>query len=182
MKKCFSVILFLSALLIGTKAEAQFSIGAGYGVVNNTFKLNDVESTDMFDAAYVGLAYNFSSSSGIGFTPGFYFTYMFENSSAISRDERSLTVPLMLNYSHDFSGWFSAAIAIGPTGTFVLANNGADMKTFSLGIGSSLVFTFSKHIAFNASYDFGCTNRYDGPVEDGKLRTNKLCFGIAYMF
>lgn len=173
----------MAALLVGTQgAHAQFSINAGYQKQNVTSKVAGIESTNNLDAFYVGAAYNIRFGNDFGFAPGAYYSYNFENKDALLQKEQAITIPLMFNYGYQLTDWFNAAVAVGPTGSFAFGSQGVDTKTFNLGIGSALVFTFAKHIAFNAGYEYGFLNRYNGPVSDSSLKTAKLNFGVSYVF
>ena len=181
MKKL--LVLALAALglvAIETKASAQFSIGAGSQFQNNLMMIDGVESTESNIAAYAGLAYTIGLKNGFGLTPGVYFSSIVGTPSNVLHRDQTITIPVLLSYGHDVCDWLNLGIAVGPTGVIPLGNS--DLKHFNLGIGSSLIFTLADHIAFNASYDFTCLNRYNSSVTDNKLTTRKLCFGIAWLF
>ncbi|MBR1694169.1 MAG: hypothetical protein IJ709_02035 [Selenomonas sp.] len=107
---------------------------------------------------------------------------VFKNPDAVLQKDQSITIPLMFNYGLDITDWLSAALAVGPTGSFAFGSQGVETKTFNLGIGSALVFTFAKHLALNAGYEYGFLNRYNGPASGSSLKTAKLNFGISYLF
>lgn len=182
MKKIITIVLASAALFIGTQAHAQFSINAGSQHQTVTSEIAGVESTDNLNAFYVGAAYNIRFGNGFGLAPSAYYSYAFENKNAVLQKDQSITIPLMFNYGLEITDWLSAALAVGPTGSFAFGSQGVETKTFNLGIGSALVFTFAKHLALNSGYEYGFLNRYNGPASGASLKTAKLNFGISYLF
>ncbi len=116
------------------------------------------------------------------FAPGVQYSRSFEDENELLQLDQAVNIPLMFSYSRDITPWFNLGIAAGPSAALSFGTSGVDVKPFNVNLGSALLFTFAKHFVFNASYEYGMLDRYDGSVDGGSLKTSKLCFGFAYRF
>lgn len=127
MKKIFVTVLSAALLLVGTQANAQLSVGAGY--------LNSAESTaynggdpdkDNLNGFYVGVNYNIPIVAGLGVAPGLYASGLFYGSNGsdsfagitasgkFGYSEIALNVPVNVNYKFNLSRDLDMFVYGGP--------------------------------------------------------------------
>ena len=176
MKKLFAVILGV-ALLAGTQANAQISVGAGW--LNSTEKsvttYNDgsknVSEPTNLNGFYAGGQYNIPIAGGFGVAPGLYASVLFGKqtgslgyivgSTNIQSDytEIALNVPVNVNYAFEI-GDFKLIAYAGPN--------------FQYGIVSSSVTTTATTTIIGDGNTKDTFNHYTGQViyTDGSSNTN----------
>ncbi len=176
MKKIFAIVLGV-ALLAGTQANAQISVGAGW--LNSTEKsvttYNDgsknVSEPTNLNGFYAGGQYNIPIAGGFGVAPGLYASVLFGKqtgslgyivgSTNIQSDytEIALNVPVNVNYAFEI-GDFKLIAYAGPN--------------FQYGIVSSSVTTTATTTIIGDGNTKDTFNHYTGQViyTDGSSNTN----------
>ena len=142
MKKIFAIVLSAAALLIGTQANAQISVGAGW--LNSTEKETYTNSSTLnkvnLNGFYVGGQFNIPIVAGLSVAPGLYLDMLFGKDKggvsgagiSVSGDanysELALNVPVNFAYAVEV-GDFKVFAYLGPN--------------FQLGLMSKTVGTLS---------------------------------------
>ena len=127
MKKFFAIALSAALLLIGTQANAQLSIGAGYLNSNESTTIGSSDpSTTNYNGAYAGFNYNIPIVAGLGIAPGFYASWLTKTnadggslgpikvSGKSAYNEIALNVPVNVNYSIDLARDTKVFLYAGP--------------------------------------------------------------------
>jgi hypothetical protein len=167
MKKIFAIVLSAAALLMGTQAYAQLSVGAGWLNSTETVKSgNSDPSKTNLNGFYVGGQYNLPIVSGLGVAPGLYVSGIFAkltdsaaaygltgSQTATSR-EFDINVPVNVNYAFEIGRDFKVFLYAGPV--------------FQLGIVSKASYEASAGIAGIGGVSTGkyTTDNYSGKTFD----------------
>lgn len=152
MKKIFAIVLSAAALLLGTQAYAQLSVGAGW--LNSTESVksgnNDPSNTNL-NGFYVGGQYNLPIVAGLGVAPGLYVSGIFakvnnsdsaygiSGSTNASSREFDLNVPVNVNYSFEIGRDFKVFVYAGPVfqlGIVSKASYEASLSAGGLGLST----------------------------------------------
>ena len=162
MKKILSFIAIAASLmLIGTKASAQFSLGAGYANSVQKLSVSGIDKTASMNGVYVGLDYNVAISENFGIAPGIYYEF----SSGLANDlislpnlggllkgrldEHFIDVPVNFNFSIPFNG-NRAFIYAGPTFSYGVASSvKADASILGINIKGDVLDLFEKDLFTN---------------------------------
>lgn len=152
MKKIFAIVLSAAALLMGTQAYAQLSVGAGWLNSTETVKSgNSDPSKTNLNGFYVGGQYNLPIVSGLGVAPGLYVSGIFakannsdsaygiSGSANASSREFDLNVPVNVNYAFEIGRDFKVFVYAGPVfqlGIVSKASYEASLSAGGLGLST----------------------------------------------
>ena len=126
MKKIFAIVLSAAALLMGTQAYAQLSVGAGW--LNSTEKTTVTSGSSSstnsanLNGFYAGAQYNIPIVGGLGVAPGLYFSGLFGKrtddlwltTGESKFTELSLNIPVNVNYTIGIGSDFNVILYAGP--------------------------------------------------------------------
>lgn len=132
MKKIYAIVLSAALLLVGTQANAQLSIGAGY--LNSTLTGKSGNTTlkgEPSNGVYLGGTFNIPIAGELGIAPGLYYsliagsgsgTYLAGYASGnVAFTEHAVNVPVYLNYGLDM-GTVKLFMFGGPTFQYGLSS------------------------------------------------------------
>lgn len=126
MKKVFAIVLCAAALLLGTRANAQLSLGAGW--INSTERSyigNNTPDKYNYNGFYAGAQFNILIAGDLGLAPGLYVSMLFgkangsvsEAGVTFSADakykELALNIPVNITYAFEVGDFEMFAYA-GP--------------------------------------------------------------------
>lgn len=180
MKKVFAIVFSAAALLLGTKAHAQLSFGAGW--LNSTeitkYTSGDPDKTNL-NGLYLGGQYNLNVVEGFGVAPGVYFSTLFDrrnNSEAIYgtfKSERetyrefAINVPVNLNYTFEFGRDFNLFVYAGPV--FQMAFSSKGTSEASAGIGTFVQSTGKYTLNYFNGKLYGPDNKEVATLNEGGI-------------
>ena len=126
MKKIIAIVLGAAALLMGTQANAQLSVGAGWlnSTETTTVKAGNTSSSaaSNLNGFYAGAQYNINIVSRLGVAPGVYFSGLFGKrtddlwlaTGEKQFSELSINVPVNVNYTFPIGSDFNVIVYAGP--------------------------------------------------------------------
>ena len=200
MKKIFIAVLAAAAMVLGTNANAQLSVGAGFQMQNYKAKIGGTQTMNPM-GLYVGLDYTIPFAGNFAVTPGLYYGIGKTDKATMKNGGATLTVkdmdvtahdlmvPVYVSYNHEF-GFGKGFVYAGPSLGYnidtkskgdSIYDDGIDFSHFNIGIGLGLGCTFAEHYRLSAGYNFGLLNRYKGDG-DFTIKNNFLNVGFNYIF
>lgn len=150
MKKIFAIVLSAAALLMGTQAYAQLSVGAGWlnSTETETYNNGDPEKSNL-NGFYAGGQYNIHLVAGLGIAPGLYVSALFGKeagsqgivvgtiSGEAKYSEVALNVPVNVNYKFAIGSDFNVIVYAGPIFQYGLVSSTKGNANVSIpGLGS----------------------------------------------
>ena len=170
MKKLFAIVLSAAALLMGTQAYAQLSVGAGWlnSTETETYKNNDPQKTNL-NGFYAGAQYNINLVAGLGVAPGLYVSALFGKETGsqgivigtVSGEEKysevALNVPVNVNYKFAIGRDFNVIVYAGPI--------------FQYGLVSTTKVSASVSILGASGSGEASVNNYTGAIKDNNGNT-----------
>lgn len=188
MKKIFSVVAIAAFMMFAGKANAQFSLHAGYQSQAINSEYNSTSTSTTGGGFYVGATYNYDVKMlGLGVAPGLYFGYTStEMDLGISKKtygQMDLRIPVLLTWGTPV-GDVGIAFFAGPNfniglGGDVYDKDKGNMKGFDIGLtfGGKLSY---QSISVDLGYNMGLMNRTD--VKDYTVKFNQFFVGLGYSF
>ena len=168
MKKLFAIVLSAAALLMGTQAYAQLSVGAGWlnSTESTTFTSGSSSNTNNanLNGFYAGGQYNINIVAGLGVAPGLYVSALFGKqtgsqgivvgtvSGEAKYSEVALNVPVNVNYKFAIGRDFNVFVYAGPI--------------FQYGLVSTTKVSASVSILGASGSGEASVNNYTGVVKD----------------
>lgn len=180
MKKLFAIVLSAAALLMGTRANAQLSFGAGWLNSTETTKYTsgDPAKTNL-NGLYIGGQYNLNVVAGLGVAPGLYFSTLFadrNNGEAIYSTysnqrtryrEFAFNVPVNLNYTFELGRDFNLFVYAGPV--FQIAFSSKGTYEASAGVGTVYKSTGKYTLNYFNGKVYGPDNKEVATVNEGGI-------------
>lgn len=180
MKKLFAIVLSAAALLVGTRANAQLSFGAGWLNSTETSKSGntDPDKTNL-NGLYIGGQYNLNVVAGLGVAPGLYFSTLFadrNNGNAIYSTfsnertryrEFAFNVPVNLNYTFELGRDFNLFVYAGPV--FQIAFSSTGSYEASAGVGSVYQSTGKYTLNYFNGKLYGPDNKEVATLNEGGI-------------
>lgn len=161
MKKIFAFVLSAALLLIGTQANAQLSVGAGY--LNTTESSG--EHSQNLNGAYAGVNYNIPLVAGLSVAPGFYASFLtFTNKAGVSTkasaslsgtstlNEIALNIPVNFKYGFDIARDTKVFLYAGPVFQYGVLNETISQGSAHISIGDTEIGGDTKKYKVN-NYD-----------------------------
>ncbi|MBP5218102.1 MAG: PorT family protein [Bacteroidales bacterium] len=195
MRYFITLLLTISALLLGIQASAQASLGAGYAV-STDHGTNDCKLYGF----YVGTSYNITYSGRVGVQPGVYYSSFkgrempsFGFDEKVSEAvEKYINIPVLFNIGLKFSPNVFFRVYTGPVFSYGLQSRsgepyyddlyeeslGYDKLNLSIGVGAAL--EFFRLVRFEVGYENGLKDRSE--IEDLSRKTDCVRAGIAFLF
>lgn len=197
MKKIFTTLLVLVALMTVTTANAQvkFGLKGGLNVTNMSFS-SDVIDKDNQTGFFVGPSLKFSIPVvGLGVD----IAALYDQRDAKIEDEKisqkSINVPINLRYNFGFSSMAGIYVAAGPQFGFNIGDkNFKDLTStsnyklkdsnFSVNLGAGVTLVSHLEIGFTYNIAIGKTGEIDlgDATELVKTRNNAWQVSAAYYF
>ena len=208
MKKIY-FILSAAMMFFAINANAQFGVGVGYNLLNNTTKLAGESDDESLNGFFIEGTYDFNfleaKWGNLGLQPGVRYTFGGETDteetagikSKASLTEHYLDIPVNVKYSYEILPSKLKAYAFaGPVFSFGLAstlsasiednviktNNYEDSEygRFDLKLGIGAGVTLAEKLNVKLGYNIGMLNRYTGEqVEDYRVRMSTGVFYIG---
>ena len=196
MKKIFTAVVFMAALLvvIPAKAGINFGIKGGYNVTNFSFS-NDVLESSNKSGFFIGP----SVKIGIPVLPiGFEVAALYDQRDAKADDmtisQKSINIPVNVRYEFGLGDMAGIYLAAGPQFGFNIGDKRFRLSNFqddyklkdsnlSLNLGAGVRLLKHVEIGFNYNMALGKTGEFE--VKDwnlGKGKAHAWQISVAYYF
>ena len=196
MKKIFTAVVFMAALLVAIPAKAgiNFGIKGGYNVTNFSFS-NDVLESSNKSGFFIGP----SVKIGIPVLPiGFEVAALYDQRDAKADDmtisQKSINIPVNVRYAFGLGDMAGIYLAAGPQFGFNIGDKRFRLSNFqddyklkdsnlSLNLGAGVRLLKHVEIGFNYNMALGKTGEFE--VKDwnlGKGKAHAWQISAAYYF
>jgi hypothetical protein len=207
MKKIY-FILSAAMMFFAINANAQFGVGVGYNLLNNTTKAAGESDDDSLNGFFIEGTYDFNfleaKWGSLGLQPGVRYTFGGETDTEeiagiktkASLAEHYLDIPVNVKYSYEFiQSKLKAYAFAGPVFSLGLASTAAasvednkekinnykdtEYGRFDLKLGIGAGVTLAEKFNVKLGYNIGMLNRYTG---EQLSKDNKLSTHTGVFF
>lgn len=203
MKKLFSLVLVVSAMLFATEAGAQikFGVKGGLNVTDMSFN-SKVLSASNRTGFYIGPTMKFTLPViGLGVDASALYDYRSAKVSAFADDktvvsdetvkQEQIAVPVNLRYGFGLGQTAELYFFAGPQFGFNVGNDAEKPinwkwkeSNFSVNLGAGLMLL--NHLQLNANYNIACGKTAEATFDKVKTgikgKSNSWQIGLAYYF
>ena len=197
MKRILVSIVAAFLMLVGSNANAQVAIGAGYNLLFQSY-----DTSDPLQGFYIGADYTFAINKNIGVSSGAYLSYVtmgkYSPSGILAAEQRDsyVTIPVHVSYGKSLAYNLRGFVFAGPSFDIGLTNKTYSMynedgamdlyklrryNRFDAKIGCGLGVDLNYKFRILGGYDYGLLDRMS-KVKGTVCHSNRLYLGVAYHF